>query len=294
MLLAVGLLAATASLCAYNYLSTKRSLDGRISLKQKDVSSSQDTKEIEEGTQVAGPQLVVEDANAETKSPERLKSFQTTKHQVDDEMLPPPEAPNGALKSPPKNQLMPPPPRPKPSVPKPSSSLRPPPSAASTLRAPPAHKPSPNSAFAPSASTLPPESRPSRKILLAPGHSPLDWAALTRSPPFQTFLRGGDVPPERLIRVTPSMLKKHNGRRGNTPWGVFGGKVYHLGPYADFHPGGVPQLMKAAGNTEGERLFREVHPWVSWENMLGECCVGILVSEEEGEGKGAEEMDEMD
>ena len=64
----------------------------------------------------------------------------------------------------------------------------------------------------------------------------------------------------------------------------------------DFHPGGVDQLMRGAGREkDGEKLFLEVHPWVSWEAMLGECLVGILVSEEDGKGlsKGnaLEEMD---
>ena len=47
-----------------------------------------------------------------------------------------------------------------------------------------------------------------------------------------------------------------------------------------FHPGGVDQLMRGAGKErDGEKLFNEIHPWVNWENMLGECLVGILVSE---------------
>lgn len=40
-----------------------------------------------------------------------------------------------------------------------------------------------------------------------------------------------------------------------------------------------------------------MHPWVSWENMLGECLVGILVGEDEGQANGeAEEnaLEEMD
>lgn len=43
-----------------------------------------------------------------------------------------------------------------------------------------------------------------------------------------------------------------------------------------------------------ERLFAEVHPWVSWEGLLGECLVGVVVGEgEEGEGGegGLEEVD---
>ena len=65
-----------------------------------------------------------------------------------------------------------------------------------------------------------------------------------------------------------------------------------------FHPGGVDQLMRGAGREkEGEKLFNEIHPWVSWENMLGECLIGILVSEEEVQGDGGKavnKMDEMD
>ena len=56
--------------------------------------------------------------------------------------------------------------------------------------------------------------------------------------------------------------------------------------------------MRGAGKEkEGERLFNEIHPWVSWENMLGECLVGILVSEGEvqpdklSNGSSLEEMD---
>ncbi len=62
-----------------------------------------------------------------------------------------------------------------------------------------------------------------------------------------------------------------------------------------FHPGGVDQLMRGAGKeTEGEKLFNEIHPWVSWENMLGECLIGILVSENEVQGNGTEHEDEME
>ena len=56
--------------------------------------------------------------------------------------------------------------------------------------------------------------------------------------------------------------------------------------------------MRGAGKVgEAERLFLEIHPWVSWEAMLGECLIGILVAEGEGEGgggNGGNDLDAMD
>lgn len=201
--------------------------------------------------------------------------------------------------------LMPPPSRAIPqskskqSSPSPSnpSTLRPPPSTASTLRAPPGRASQTSSLLAPSTSTLAPSSRSTRKVLLEPGHSPLDWAHLISNPPSPTFLRGADVPPS-LIRVPPSLLKYHNGRKDKVTgqlkdaWGTWQGKVYNLSPYLKFHPGGPDQLMRGAGNTKAEQLFNETHSWVSWDNMMGECLVGILVSENDAQSAGT--MDEMD
>lgn len=52
--------------------------------------------------------------------------------------------------------------------------------------------------------------------------------------------------------------------------------------------------MKGAGREkDGERLFLEVHPWVNWEGLLGECLVGILVSEDEAQ-KDAGGLEDMD
>lgn len=35
------------------------------------------------------------------------------------------------------------------------------------------------------------------------------------------------------------------------------GKVYNVAPYMEYHPGGIEQLMRAAG-TDGTKLFNEV------------------------------------
>ncbi len=162
-----------------------------------------------------------------------------------------------------------------PSRPTNGSALRPPPSAASMLRVPPTKMLS-NTAMAPS-SLAPSASKPSRKVILKPGHSPLDWAMLISKPNHK--LRGKDVP-DNFIRVPPSMLKYHNGRKGRDVWTEYQGKVYNVTPYLPFHPGGEGELMRGAGK-DSAKLFMEVHPWVNWEGILGECLIGILVSESE-------------
>ncbi|MCJ1285946.1 hypothetical protein MMC26_005288 [Xylographa opegraphella] len=195
-------------------------------------------------------------------------------------------------------QLMPPPAaRPKALRPLPTlgSTLNPPPSVASTLRSAPSRSTTAGSTstLAATSSTLAPSARPSRKVILPAGHSPLDWAQLTSHPPTSTFLRGEGVPSE-LIRVTPSQLRENNGRRGRDAWSTWQGKVYNITPYKKFHPGGEGELMRGAGKPGvAEKLFMEIHPWVNWEGMLGDCMVGILVGENEdiGQERDLESMD---
>ncbi|KAI9825832.1 MAG: hypothetical protein M1832_000772 [Thelocarpon impressellum] len=158
-------------------------------------------------------------------------------------------------------------------MPPPATPLRAPPSAASSLRIPQ------TTSVAPTLSSA--RAQTSRKVTLAPNHSPLDWAALSAT------LR----PLARLRRVTPSELKKHSGRKGKPAWTALAGTVYDMTPYLPFHPGGEPELLRAAGR-DGSRLFGEVHPWVNFQGMLSGCVVGILVSE--GDEGAANRWDEVD
>lgn len=165
-----------------------------------------------------------------------------------------------------------------------NSSLVPPPSAAASQRGPQRLAP-PTNSLAPPAR---PSSNSSKRAVLEPGFSPLDWAALTSNP--KANLRGENLPAQ-LIRVTPSMLKIQNGRKGRDAWTSYQGKVYNIQPYVPFHPGGKGELLRGAGK-DSAKLFVEVHPWVNWDAILGECLVGILVSESEvGEGNALDAMD---
>ena len=143
-----------------------------------------------------------------------------------------------------------------------------------------------------SSSTLAPtqvkKASASRKVILEPGYSPLDWAALAANPNNQ--LRGKDVPPG-LLRVTPSMLKVQNGRKGRDAWTSYQGKVYNISPYLPYHPGGKGELLRGAGK-DSAKLFQEIHPWVNWDGILSECMVGILVSENDAQIENS--LDAMD
>ena len=87
------------------------------------------------------------------------------------------------------------------------------------------------------------------------------------------------------------MLKAQNGRKDLDAWTSYQGKVFNISPYVPFHPGGKGELLRGAGKDSG-KLFLEVHPWVNWDAILGECLVGILVSENEAEGEN--KLDAMD
>ena len=71
------------------------------------------------------------------------------------------------------------------------------------------------------------------------------------------------------------------------------GKVYNITAYIPFHPGGEKELLRGAGK-DGTKLFGATHPWVNVEGMLGECLVGILVSEEEAAAVEESVLDQVD
>ncbi|KAF2437136.1 hypothetical protein EJ08DRAFT_577730 [Tothia fuscella] len=197
------------------------------------------------------------------------------------------QAPTNGFIKPPVPQFTAPSPR----LPQP---LRTPPSLAAGLRVPttgplpnrgPPTKPTAGGLAVPPGSIATSIPNPRKKVLLKPGHSPLDWAHLQKS---SANLSGVD----RLQRVTPTMLKHFNGRKGRPAWSSYQGKVYNITPYIPFHPGGEGELKRAAGK-DGGKLFMEVHPWVNWDNMLNECLVGIMIGENEGVERGGG-LDEMD
>jgi len=96
----------------------------------------------------------------------------------------------------------------------------------------------------------------------------MDWIRKTKT---EKDLAGTNG---KLLSVTPEELAKHASE--DDCWIAFRGRVYNMTPYMDFHPGGVDELMRAAGH-DGTQLFDEVHQWVNLESMMAACLVGKLV-----------------
>ncbi|KAL7288406.1 hypothetical protein TKK_0017495 [Trichogramma kaykai] len=108
---------------------------------------------------------------------------------------------------------------------------------------------------------------PRNKTALAPGHSLMDWIRLGNSGIDLTGVGG------RLQTVTPTELVKHN--KIDDAWIAIRGTVYNITRYMNFHPGGVPELMKGVG-IDATKLFDDVHAWVNYQSILQKCVVGRL------------------
>uniref|UniRef100_A0A1I8AC15 Cytochrome-b5 reductase n=1 Tax=Steinernema glaseri TaxID=37863 RepID=A0A1I8AC15_9BILA len=99
------------------------------------------------------------------------------------------------------------------------------------------------------------------KVALKPGKGLMDWVRLASS--------------KLLSRKQPSVdhieLAKHT--LVTDCWILLFDTVYDITSYLEFHPGGVDELMRAAG-TDATDLFNEYHMWVNYESMLKSCVVG--------------------
>uniref|UniRef100_A0A914PAI2 Cytochrome b5 heme-binding domain-containing protein n=1 Tax=Panagrolaimus davidi TaxID=227884 RepID=A0A914PAI2_9BILA len=100
------------------------------------------------------------------------------------------------------------------------------------------------------------------KVLLRPGKGLMDWIKISTNKSLAS---------QRLPSVTAEELIKHN--KENDCWILLFGNVYDVTKYLEYHPGGIPELMRAAG-TDASDLFNQYHAWVNYQNMLKACIVG--------------------
>ncbi|GFR47511.1 hypothetical protein Agub_g9143 [Astrephomene gubernaculifera] len=123
------------------------------------------------------------------------------------------------------------------------------------------------------AAPVPLYEKPARsKVPLEKGYTQVDWLRLAKS---GADLTGRDGQP---LRRDISLAEVRQHASAEDAWMVLRGKVYNIGPYLRFHPGGAAVLMKAAGK-DGTALFQKYHPWVNADALLEKCLVGLLAQE---------------
>ncbi|GAA5933139.1 cytochrome b5-like heme/steroid binding domain-containing protein [Sporobolomyces koalae] len=105
---------------------------------------------------------------------------------------------------------------------------------------------------------------PKGRVRVEKGFSQLDWAKLNRSG--EVDLRGGAT---ELRRISTSEMALHNTKEDC--WQAYNGKVYNVGPFLRYHPGGGGEMMRGAGKDV------LAHAWVNYETLLENCLIGFLV-----------------
>ena len=111
-----------------------------------------------------------------------------------------------------------------------------------------------------------------RKTGVKKGFGLYDWKVLLRSSRDLAMRNGA---PLRQIQMEEVALhnKVHDG------WMVLFGKVYNVGPYLHYHPGGV-DIMKPFLGKDGSKMYEKYHRWVGVDSLVGKLLLGALAETE--------------
>lgn len=76
-----------------------------------------------------------------------------------------------------------------------------------------------------------------------------------------------DIPKEEVARHD----KNHDG------WIILRGRVYNIGPYLHYHPGGV-NIFKSVLGKDATSLFDKYHRWVNIDGLIGPLMLGTVAA----------------
>jgi cytochrome-b5 reductase len=122
-----------------------------------------------------------------------------------------------------------------------------------------------------------PTKRKAKKTGIRKGFALYDWKMLLNSSRDLAMKKGA---PLRSISMEEVSLhnKVHDG------WMVLHGKVYNIGPYLHYHPGGI-DILKSSLGKDGTALFERYHRWVGIENLIGKLLLGYVNVKEENKSQ---------
>lgn len=73
--------------------------------------------------------------------------------------------------------------------------------------------------------------------------------------------------------MTPEEVRKHD--KNHDGWIVLRGRVYNIGPYLPYHPGGVSIFKNLLGK-DATIMFDKYHRWVNIDGLIGPLLLGFL------------------
>jgi len=84
------------------------------------------------------------------------------------------------------------------------------------------------------------------------------------------------IRPTALRPVTMAEVRQHASE--HSCWMVIRNMVYDVTAYLRYHPAGINEIMRGAGD-DATLLFQEYHAWVNIASMLKSCLIGPLHTE---------------
>jgi cytochrome b involved in lipid metabolism len=98
-----------------------------------------------------------------------------------------------------------------------------------------------------------------------------DWKRLLAASKDLAQLKG--QPPRRDISLEE--IKCHN--KNHDGWVILRGKVYNIGPYLPYHPGGM-DIFKHVLGKDATSMFDRYHRWVNIDGLIGPLFIGMAAS----------------
>jgi len=75
--------------------------------------------------------------------------------------------------------------------------------------------------------------------------------------------------------ITPEEVQQHN--KNHDGWMILRDRVYNIGPYLPYHPGGVSILKNVLGK-DATSLFDKYHRWVNIDGLIGPLLLGFVTA----------------
>lgn len=96
-----------------------------------------------------------------------------------------------------------------------------------------------------------------------------DWKLLLRSAKDLAQRKGAPLRRD----ITKEEVRKHN--KNYDGWIILRGRVYNIGPYLAYHPGGV-EIFKHVLGKDATSLFDKYHRWVNIDGLIGPLLLGSV------------------